>query len=319
MALKWRPTQSDTFAEAYRRIIDRIRRANPDEACTTPRGLTAKEILYDGFEIPLQDNGLFVNEVRSTDLRYLAGELLWYFGGRNDLEFIKKYSTFWEKIANPDGTCNSAYGRLLFQPRATLLAPDNTYHTPYSEWQWMLTRLLHDNDTRQATAVLHRPEHHWTTNKDIVCTMSLGFIIRNSQLHLWTHMRSSDVWYGLPFDAPFFLLLGKQMQMHLAKYGTSVKLGKWTHTAVSTHMYERDQRKIRRMMRHAFTPGWMPKLDVSLIHPSGGPTPALTAATEKHVTTAGEFLSWLSGHAHKPKEHATMASAAREYVRVQEV
>jgi hypothetical protein len=45
---------------------------------------------------------LYDNQRRGSQLRYISAEFLWYFLGRNDVEFIKKYASFWETIQNED-------------------------------------------------------------------------------------------------------------------------------------------------------------------------------------------------------------------------
>lgn len=34
----------------------------------------------------------------------MLGELVWYFTGRDDVEFISKFSSFWERIAMSSDT-----------------------------------------------------------------------------------------------------------------------------------------------------------------------------------------------------------------------
>ena len=44
---------------------------------------------------------------------YAIGELLWYWSGRNDVEFIDHFSKFWRNISDDGKTANSAYGYII--------------------------------------------------------------------------------------------------------------------------------------------------------------------------------------------------------------
>lgn len=238
-----------SFAGAYERILRRLIRCPDFEV--SPHGEPTRELANVRFQFPLRDQGCFRGNGRETELRYLAGELLWYFSARNDLAFIERYSKFWRKVANPDGSCNSAYGKLLFHPSPVM------HPTPNTEWAWAVSRLSQDADSRQAVMVLNQPRHHWDGNKDVPCTLNLGFLARDGRLHLHAVMRSNDVWRGLPFDVPFFLLLARQMQANLRERGMDVHLGTYTHTSFSTHAYARDLPAIQRLLERRIEP-WAP-------------------------------------------------------------
>ena len=51
--------------------------------------------------------------IRNISKRYLAAELLWYFCGRNDVEFIGKYASMWKRLTDDGVTSNSAYGYII--------------------------------------------------------------------------------------------------------------------------------------------------------------------------------------------------------------
>ena len=44
-------------------------------------------------------------------------------------------------------------------------------------------------------------------HKDIPCTVSLQFLIRENKLHLFVNMRSNDVFLGLPHDIFCFTMI----------------------------------------------------------------------------------------------------------------
>lgn len=255
---------ANTFAGAYEQILYATLH-HPDYV-TSPRNHKTNEI--ENVMVVITDplSNMFECSARAFPKHYLAGEMLWYFAGRNDLDFISRYSSFWNDISNADGTCNSAYGSLLFTRR-------NNYGI--SDWQWAREALKRDRDTRQAILRFNGPEHSYEGNKDFVCTLTGIFTIRDSKLDFTVTMRSSDVYFGLTFDIPFFTLLQQQMRIHLLKYYPELKIGKFTYFGKSVHMYERNFETCKNMLEHGIHSRSLPSMTYSLITPHGDPTKEL--------------------------------------------
>jgi thymidylate synthase len=76
--------------------------------------------------------------------------------------------------------------------------------------------------------------------KDIPCTLTLTFRIRDERLLLSVVMRSSDVWLGLPFDVFQFRQLQRTIA-HILGYD----IGEYCHHSVSMHLYEKDLERAR--------------------------------------------------------------------------
>jgi thymidylate synthase len=244
-----------TFGEVYK-TIGKTLLENP-EFVTSPRGLKIHEIENAVIEVKDPTQNLFINKVRSVPLKYLAGELLWYFSGRNDLEFISRFSNFWKRIANSDGTCNSAYGSLIFSENKK------------SQYYWAYKSLVDDKDSRQAILHFNRPYHQYDGNKDFVCTLVGIFHIRNNKLNFTIDMRSNDIFFGLT-------LLQQQMLKHLQKTSyPDLQLGSYTHIAHSLHLYEKDFNIIRSMVKEDFIDAKTPDLEIDLINIDGSPTYSL--------------------------------------------
>jgi thymidylate synthase len=155
------------------------------------------------------------------------------------VEFISKYSKFWEKIANSDGTCNSAYGYQLWGIK-------NEFG--YTEWQWALGSLLNDKDTRQAIVRFNKPMHSFDGNRDFVCTLNGVFQIRDDKLNLFISMRSSDAIKGLTFDFPFFSLLQQMMRLQLLNEYPDLEIGSLDMVLNSSHIYESDFELVSNML-----------------------------------------------------------------------
>ena len=71
--------------------------------------------------------------------------------------------------------------------------------------------------------------------KDLPCTISLQYLIREGALHCIVYMRSNDLWLGFPYDVFCFTAFQTKLAMELG-----VKLGTYTHIAGSLHLYERN-------------------------------------------------------------------------------
>jgi len=260
----------DKFADAYEAILTDVM-LNPEYE-TAPRRQKIKEItnacLTFNPTFPLYENG-----IRGSKFKYIAAELVWYFNGDNDIEFISKFANFWKYLDNGDGKANSAYGNLLFVERTP---------SGFSQWRWALESLINDKDTRQAILHFNLPKHQYSGNLDFVCTLNGVFQIRDNHLNFTINMRSNDLILGLPTDVAFFCLLQQQMLSHLKEVYPDLKMGTYTHFINSAHVYEKHFDLVTNMLNAkytnepynpAFIPLSFPPLGENLIRKNGNPTP----------------------------------------------
>ena len=115
-------------------------------------------------------------------------------------------------------------------------------------WEWAKQSLLNDKDTRQAFIKFSLPEHQYMGNKDQVCTMHGNFLIREDKLHLSIVMRSNDLTLGLVYDLPWFISLMDRMVGELKPQYPNLEKGHYTHMVHSMHIYDRDEKKILKML-----------------------------------------------------------------------
>ena len=248
----------ETFADAYATALNDVFH-NP-EYVTSPRGMKIYEVTNAALVIQDPRYSLYENERRSSQFKYIAGELVWYFTGRKDTEFITKFAKFWEQIANKDGSVNSAYGNLIF----------NEYNDHYyNQYMWALESLIKDKDSRQAILHFNKPSHQWNGNKDFVCTLNGVFQIRDNKLNFTIDMRSNDLILGTATDVAFFCLLQEQMYQHLRPHYPDLEMGTYTHIAHSLHIYERHFDLIDEMLMHPFEPMSFPEMREFFIDPKG--------------------------------------------------
>jgi thymidylate synthase len=255
---------STTIHEAYLQALRDVWYEH--EHKSAPRGLPCREIIDYSFRVTSPTNEAIVTrdmERNNVIADYTAKEVELYDSCTNLAEDFGKASKFWLKLANPDGTVNSAYGHLIWAKKSNgnpvfegekysleevqndLTILDDVYRTP---WEWARMSLENDKDTRQAILRFSLPEHQWQGNKDQTCTMHGNFLIRDDKLHLSIVMRSNDLMKGLVYDLPWFVSLMDKMVDDLKPTYPNLTKGNYTHTVHSMHIYEKDGNAILKMM-----------------------------------------------------------------------
>lgn len=253
-----------TIHEAYLSTLADVY-YNPDHVAE-PRGQRTREKLNYQFVItnPTVESIRTEDPERNEIIRdYTAKEVDLYNCGSNSATEFGKASKFWLKLANPDGTINSAYGHLIWNkkshgnPFMELYKeieesageyPVETNHVMRTPWQWAKESLIRDKDTRQAILRFSLPEHQWFGNKDQVCTLHGLFLIRDNHLNLSITMRSNDLTLGLVYDLPWFISLMHTMRQELYSTYPGLQIGSYTHHVHSLHIYDRDEEKILKML-----------------------------------------------------------------------
>jgi len=164
---------------------------------------------------------IVTSPIRKMPMRYALGELAWYLSGSNRVSDIEKYAQKWVEISDDGVTNNSAYGYRI--------------HTKFGFDQWEYIKQLIQKDPNTRQAVIHIKDADNKPTKDTPCTVYLQFFLRDGKLSLSVHMRSNDIWMGVPYDMFSFCFLQVKMAMELG-----VEVGTYTHYAGSLHMYQRD-------------------------------------------------------------------------------
>ena len=187
---------------------------------SSPRGLACREIIDYSFRVSKPEANPIITEdyERNKIIKdYTEKEVELYNSCTNSVEDFAKASKFWNHLANPDGTVNSAYGYLIWKNKSAGSEFETSLQqtdmgmfdvaTMRSPWVWALESLKRDKDTRQAILRFSLPEHQWMGNKDQTCTMHGNFLIRDDKLNLSIVMRSNDLMKGLVYDLPWFVSL----------------------------------------------------------------------------------------------------------------
>ncbi len=231
-------TATDTWRELLRYVLDRGRPVEQASAGAAFRGRTSLEVLQHTTIWPL-DRAVILCPGRRLGTRFLAAEPAWILSGSNRLDEIAPYAPKIADLSDDGLFMAGAYGVPL------------TEQLPY-----VVGALAADPQTRQAVMTFWRPRPgRW---KDIPCTISVQFLIRDGRLHGLFNMRSSDVWYGMCYDVHSFAMIVAFVGLHLAQRwkqrpfrpdNVCTDLGNWVEnpllgnlyvTAGSQHLYKLD-------------------------------------------------------------------------------
>lgn len=208
---------------------------SPDFICA-PRGSEIKEKIAYTMILENPRARILTCPEREANYGFGVGEFLWYWQGKNDLSTMLYYNKRMKDYSDDGVTVNSAYGYIM---------KGKGYTFWVDQWRIAQETLTDDPDSRRAIVQIHNPVHQSLANesgtKDVPCTLSLQFFIRDKKLHLHTVMRSNDVMWGLTYDLFSFTLFQECMLLELKQNPKfkDLELGTYRHTAGSLHLYSR--------------------------------------------------------------------------------
>lgn len=201
-----------TFAEAWQVLLGKLILSG---RIVSPREMKTKEIMNVTLEVEHGLENILYNPVRNLNYRFMIAEWLWIQAGLKDVASLARYNSVMQNFSDDGQILNGAYGPRL-----------------HTQWRYIY-KSLERLDTRQAIATIWIPNP--ADSKDIPCTISLQWMIRNSMLHCTINMRSSDIWLGLPYDFFNFSQLTNMISANV-----QIPVGTITMNLASSHIYERD-------------------------------------------------------------------------------
>ncbi len=149
------------------------------------------------------------------------GELLWYLSGSDTLEFIEPYVARYADDA-VHGILEGAYGPRLTRMRDRI-----------DQFASVETLLRERPASKRAVIQLFNAEDIVTHHKEIPCTTTWQFLLRDGLLHMSVTMRSNDAYFGLPHDVFCFTMIQEMMARRLG-----VEMGEYLQYVGSMHVYE---------------------------------------------------------------------------------
>jgi thymidylate synthase len=201
-------------------------------AVVSPRGLTTRELIGYQSAINMQ-RPIITCPYRQLGYKFMFAEAAWILGGGNDVATISPYARDISKFSDDGETFFGAYGPKIFD-----------------QLDYVIKALADDTTSRQAVINIWREKPPIT--KDVPCTLSVQFVIRNGYLCCLDTMRSSDLWLGHPYDIFNFSMLSLYLILKLREQGLyGLKLGLLTLTAGSKHLYETNFEKVKVICQEA--------------------------------------------------------------------
>ena len=215
----------------------------PDFICK-PRDLKISEKINHTWKVDMDDPIITLPE-RKLSYPFMFGEATWMLQGKNDVASVSKYVGGIKRFSDDGVTFFGAYGPKII-----------------TQTSYVVDTLMKDNDSRQAVISIWRENPR--SSKDIPCTLTLQFFLREASDELWLHtianMRSNDAWLGVPYDTFNFSAISFYIACCLGFRGLKCKLGELTIQAGSRHIYETDYKKLDNI----FTSNFDDKPEISL-------------------------------------------------------
>ncbi len=221
----------NSLTDVYEQTLDQLKKAKEQ---ASQFGDTLEIINYSCCIKDPRAGRFVFTENREHSLKYIIGELVWYFSCEKTIDRIQHYSKFWNHLVDEEGFVNSNYGFKIFRKQIHL-DKDDIRHK--SQFQYVVDELKRNRDSRRAIMFLNLldedyPKMH--TTKDFSCTPYLHFLVRDGKLNMLTYMRSNDFVYGFCNDVPFFTILQELIAVEL-----NLELGYYYHNAGSEHIYSK--------------------------------------------------------------------------------
>lgn len=227
-----RVISSSSFQNLYKETIKTLIES-PDFVCS-PRGMKVNELLFATLVLENPRNRIVVSPAREPNYGFGVGEFLWYVTGKQDLDTMLYYNKRMKKFSDDGKTLNSAYGHRMF----SYVKNENGIDTWTTQWEAALKKLSNDRDTRQAVIHINQPHDQVKLTRDVPCTLSIMFFIRENKLFMRNQMRSNDIIWGTLYDIYSFTLFHELMLNDLKKVYPELELGPYVHQADSLHLYE---------------------------------------------------------------------------------
>jgi len=186
----------------------------------SPRGMKTYEVLNATIEITKPWNIPLDLENRKLNQRIGAMECLQLVGQVSVPELMTQTAKTFERFMD-HGILYGAYG-----PRI------------YGNLHKVVELLKKDPSSRQAVLTIYNSDKDTNSDvKDVPCTLTLQYFIRNNKLLARTSMRSNDIYLGMPYD--FVQFIG--LQGAIAK-ALDLEMGTYSHTVGSLHVYDQHVR-----------------------------------------------------------------------------
>jgi thymidylate synthase len=214
------------FSQIWRAMLEDLLRNGSD---IYPRRLSCREIIDVVLYTRDPYMNILVDPIRNPSYRFMLAEWLWIYFGHSDVATIAQYNKHIAQYSDDGATFAGSYGEPWAQ-----------------QWPRIIALLREDHDTRQAVIQIYRPPPQ--PSKDVPCTISIQFLVREERVHTIVNMRSSDIWLGLPYDFFNFSMLA-----NVTAAALRLRLGGLTMHLGSSHLYHENFEKAEQIIANDTT------------------------------------------------------------------
>ncbi|AXH71582.1 thymidylate synthase [Pelagibacter phage HTVC200P] len=190
----------------------------------SPRGMETKEQLCVSTKVNMNEPMVNIKS-RSIGQKFRYAEAAWILSGDNRVKTIAPFSKMITKFSDDGVRFFGAYGVKVVD-----------------QLPFIIDTLKEDPSSRQAVINIWRENPRKT--KDVPCTLSLQFLIRDGELNCMATMRSSDAWLGWVYDVYNFSMISLYVMLQLkSQHNVKYKLGHLYLTVGSQHLYKENFKK----------------------------------------------------------------------------
>lgn len=168
---------------------------------------------------------------RPVNQSFAIANTLWTLTGSDDLELIEPFNPKGRSFSDDGSTLYSAPGRRIFNS------------TSGNQFAAAAAQLRRDAGSRRAVIQIAFAEDLFVESRDISCTTSLQYLIRDSKLECLTVMRSQSALMVLPYDLYLFTMLHEALAALLG-----LEVGDYHQFSGSLHVYEDEVEIMRRVL-----------------------------------------------------------------------
>lgn len=184
---------------------------------SSPRGQKTLEVIAPQIILTNPRMRLVYNKDRKYNILHALNEATLLFSQTDQVKHIAEFNKNMANFSDDGVTMYGSYGR-----RIAMFIPH------------IIHKLKRDVDSRQAVLNINDRIDLVTHTKDVPCTNSLQFMIRENKLHMITTMRSNDILFGFQYDVFMFTMLQEAIANSLG-----IDVGYYVHQPASLHVYEK--------------------------------------------------------------------------------
>lgn len=217
--------EANTANDLYLQLIESI--AKDPQFTVSPRGMQIKENIGVVAKLTDARNCVITLKDRKLNYAFAAIEKLEYLSGHTDPNRLVFYNSNFENYRSEYGLFDGAYPERL------------------GYWYRHIYNLLKsDPDTRQAVMTIYGVQDRHKS-KDIPCTLSFQFLIREGKLNMIATMRSNDLLWGFPYDTSGFCFIQEALAACLG-----VEVGSYELHAGSLHIYTEREEQLTKLLEN---------------------------------------------------------------------